>query len=226
MVHEIVHWFLAIQGEEFQDEFMVWLRDFIAQQKTRATREQRPVAQEDYDWVVEQWQDRWLLEFRTDLLSTYLLGPAYLWQHLRLSSEDGNPVYEPSLRDDNSHPADEMRLQLMLEMLDHMGWQDEAQAIEKRWREWENILGQKPFEPASYRFCYPEAATRQLVEKVFEECCSSTLKPFLPPTEAQDSNAPLAQCLNEAWTRFLKEPTTFGDWGKGQLAQIWASCSA
>jgi hypothetical protein len=36
-----------------------------------------------YDRVLAQWIDSWLPEFVGDMVATYLVGPAFGWQHIR-----------------------------------------------------------------------------------------------------------------------------------------------
>ena len=224
MVHEIVHWFFVVGKIDPESKFMIWLRQHIANEKRRFIREQRPGDIGDYDWVVEQWRDRWLIEFCTDLVSTYLLGPSYAWQHLRLCCQESSDPYSPSLLEGSTHPADEIRFRMMLQMLNETGWSDEANAVQERWQHWESVTGITLGGRANYDFCYPKATICRLVEELLTLCQFLNLRAFSSQDFTDNTQTPnsLTVCIHQGWYHFLENPDSYTTWEQGQLAQIWA----
>src|SRR5205823_3133932 len=98
----------------------------------RVLLEQRPVSlitfyREKNSW----WLSSWIMEFTCDLVATYLVGSAYAWTNLKLTtlSSGKNRVYH----DSPSHPSDEARMRTIFYMLNKMGLTEDVEQLEISW---------------------------------------------------------------------------------------------
>ncbi len=218
LCHELGHILHMHHQAALVGDFILELADYIEQEKRRAVRGQRPPQYLAlYDPLFAQWRDAWLREFVADMVATYLVGPAFGWQHVRLCAGKGQEVYYPALGQEATHPADEARLRGVLAALAQVGWEDgpNLQAL------WDSYLSamRREARPADYDMCYPQALLESLARHVVEGCRTIGLRGL---REATDPGLDIASLLHEAWERFIRDADSYPDWEQARLAELWA----
>lgn len=163
------------------------------------------------------WAEAWLQEFVCDLVATYLLGPAYLWQHARLRTLAAPSSSLFALELGASHPADDARMRACLALLRRSGSEAEASEIEARWAEVIALAGESA--PPGYEVAYGESLLGELVERVIAGCGGIGLRALDPYAEPGED---LPQLVNEAWRRLLAEPEAYEEWERSTLADLWS----
>ena len=155
LCHELGHQLLeAHRGIVYP--FLQDLLDYIDREKRRATTAQRPAEyQVLYDQLLMEWRDRWLWEFGADMVATYLCGPSYGWQHVRLCTEIGKDAYHPTLGEQADHPADEARLRGLMAILHRMGAKQAGASIETVGHGYVSPPGSSP--SGDYALAYPQS---------------------------------------------------------------------
>jgi hypothetical protein len=116
--HEMGHILLLHHRDELAGDFINDLAAHFQAERQRIDSEQRPPAYKElFENLFALWNDIWIWEFASDMVATYLIGPPFGWQHLRLCASLGGSVYYPSLGEVAEHPADEARMQGILRVL-------------------------------------------------------------------------------------------------------------
>lgn len=151
------------------------------------------------------WVKYWMEEFFCDLFGVLTAGPAYAWAHFHLCVERGGDPFETPMAFSSSHPADAARMKAMLEMLVLTGFANEVKAISAAWDDFELVAGAKPI--PEYSHCYAQAILSQIVASVREGVDGIGVKLAAP-----GSMTPTVSLLNEAWTRFWHEPSSYVSW--------------
>ena len=151
------------------------------------------------------------------MVATYLAGPAFGWQHVRLCSREGAQGYFPSLGEDAEHPANEARLSGILAVLEEMGHRHDAAHIEALWNQYMALTGE--LRPSDFGKCYPPHLLTALARNVIEGCSHLNIRAFNAIT---DTNGDVIALIQEAWTRFQNDPLQFADWEQQQLQQLWS----
>lgn len=159
----------------------------------------------------------WIQEFVCDAFATYLTGPAFALQNLRLCCvrEFLPDVYEiPYGRD---HPADDARMQIVLHVLRLLGLEEDATSIGERWQEMLNVIEATP--GSDYVLIYPEELLEITARNVVAGCEQLGLRAYSPSI---DQECDVARLANEAWRQLLAEPESYAAWER----QAAASCRA
>src|SRR5262249_13578137 len=130
-----------------------------------------------YDQLLVQWRDPRLREFVSELVATYLVGPAFGWQHVRLCSGRRQMAYQPALGQSAEHPADEARLGAILAVLNRLGAAAAGQRILALWRAYLATTGQA--RPAEYDVCYPQHLIEALADQVVRGCRARGVRGYL-----------------------------------------------
>jgi hypothetical protein len=217
LCHELGHILLLAYRPLFVEDFLQALDKYIQEEQRRVENEQRPLHYRTlYDLLLEQWKDAWLLEFAADMIATYLVGPAFGWQHLRLCTGNSQATYHPSLDDTAEHPADEARLRGIVAVLEQVGALEARDQIKELWENYLVVCGERL--PPDYEVCYPQFLIELLAQRVVEVCRSLGLQGF---DYANASHGDIPSLLNEAWERFLANPQTYADWEHTQLEALW-----
>ena len=218
LCHELGHILQVDHQAALIGDFIQELGDSIEQERQRAVRRQRPPQYLSlYDPLFAQWRDAWLVEFVADMLATYLVGPAFGWQHVRLCAAEGQAVYFPALGEVATHPADEARLHGVLAVLARIGSAD-GQRLQELWVRY--LAVRREAKPADYEVCYPEALLESLARHVVEGCHAIGLRGFHEP---RDTEPDIPSLLREAWERFIDDADSFQDWEQARLAELWAA---
>jgi hypothetical protein len=189
--------------------------DYYTGESERVLYEQRPVAmitfyREKQSW----WKSTWIMEFACDMIATYLVGPAYAWTNLKLTtlSSGKNRIF----RDSASHPSDEARMRAIVCMLKKTGHQGEVQRIEESWQEFLNATNNP--KPANYAYTFPDHLISQLADFVFDGCKAIDLRTYTDQVAMFSS--PITKMLNTAWDIMFTSPEKFKQWEIETIKEI------
>ena len=150
------------------------------------------------------------------MVATFLVGPAFGWQHIRLCTGNSNGAYFPALGEFSSHPADEARLRGIMAVLGQIGSTDAATELQAAWESYLALTAED--RPAEYDVCYPQALLDSLAHQVVQGCSNLGLRGFSECNLADENDLPAL--LNKAWERFRSEPATYASWETQQLARL------
>ncbi len=217
LCHELGHILQVDHQPTLVGDFIQELADYIEQERRRAVRGQRPPQYLSlYDPLFAQWRDAWLVEFVADMVATYLVGPSFAWQHVRLCAGEGQEVYYPALGQAATHPADEARLRAVIATLVRIGYTD-GPHLQALWDRYLALRGEA--QPADYEVCYPQALLDSLARDVVEGCREIGLRGL---HEASDPCLDIPSLVQESWERFIKDTDNYAGWEQGRLAELWA----
>lgn len=219
LCHELAHILFLRHETTLIGDFLQRLATYIirAQQHVDA-HQQPPEYKALYDHLCTQWSDAWVQEFVADMVATYLVGPAFGWQHIRLCAGRGQAAYYPSLGETAEHPADEARLRGVVAVLTYVKTEPMAVRVHDLWTRYIRISSETP--PQDYALCYPQELLTALAERVVDGCRALGLRSF-----AQERDPPgtrdIPALLVEAWEQFLATPQSYLTWEREQLAALW-----
>jgi len=217
LCHELGHILLLHHEAILTGAFIQELVAYILQEQRRVETQQRPPDYRAlYDQLLVQWLDEWLREFVADMVATYLVGPAYGWQHVRLCSGSKRTAYHPALEEKAVHPADEARLRAILEVLNLLAPRQTGERIKALWDSYLAASGETM--PPEYMVCYPDSLLASLAADVVAGCQTLGLQSFKLGGDA-DQNLP--SLFLEAWERFLADPQTYDQWELPRLEALW-----
>jgi hypothetical protein len=160
-----------------------------------------------------------MTEFFCDLLATYTLGPAFAWAHLHLVAKRGIDPFHVPIAGLSSHPADDARMRAMLCALSVAGFVDESERISNRWQTLLSHLGAKA-EPEYHR-CYPDSVIQTLAAQAKEVLVGTNLR-----IAELRTNDPVHCLLNEAWTMFWKDPSSYVSWERKAVTRLFDSATS
>lgn len=160
----------------------------------------------------------WLEEFFCDLFAIYLLGPAYAWSHLHLVTKKNLNIYHLDVMSEQTHPADEARIQIMLDGLKLLGFDSACGEIESKWREVMKAWGDPPIE---YLDAYPRYLLTKIANQILGGMKETGFTIISPEILANDNSNAIRAILNEAWENFWKlEPHEFREWEIKKLKEL------
>lgn len=162
------------------------------------------------------WARYWMQEFFCDLFAVMTAGPAFAWSHFHLCIKRGGDPFDTPLVSVSTHPADDARMRISLQLLKLMDFEVQAAHIEKAWQTYIELMGYSP--SPEYRQCYPETLLSAIVSAAqvgIEGIGVVTAKP--------DSLQPIVRLLNDAWQEFWRAPEEFQTWEEGQMENLRAT---
>jgi hypothetical protein len=181
--------------------------DIIAEGK----KQNWPVASlDEVERFRDGWRQAWLLEFGSDLIASYLVGPAFGWCNIRTSTNLGGELFTGS----ESHPADDARAKAIGVMLKRIGCLDAAAEIQARWDELVALSNETA--PHRYDLAYPATLLSELAKFFDSECHALGLRRY-----ASSGSALVSTAVNDAWREFRERPDQFGDFEQQRLAALF-----
>lgn len=218
LCHELGHILHLAQWDVLVGNFLRELASYILLEQRRVATEQRPTEYRSlYTSLFTQWEGTWLLEFVADMVATYLVGPAFGWQHVRLCASNSSAAYHPTLGERADHPADEARLRGIVAVLAEMGEADVGARITSLWNSY--LDASREIRPQDYEVCYPQTLLESLAKEIIAGCRSLGVRGFDQP--CGDPAHRLPSLLAEAWERFLANSQTYSDWERSQIEALW-----
>ncbi len=149
------------------------------------------------------WQVSWLEEFSCDLAGTYMTGAAYAWTNLKLISADhgSSKIFEYN----DTHPANEARMRIILLMLEKLGLTEEKKQIEETWQRF--LSEAEIFRPSAYKLIYPDKLFKLIIDEFIGFYDNADLAPCTELLGAQ--NKSVSELLSAAWQTAQTDPLNF-----------------
>ena len=205
LYHEIAHLIFLIYKNYL-------LGDFLSDLSTYVEEEKRIIEEEDLgeelskelDDAHELWIEHWLEEFVCDLIATFLVGEAYGWSNLKISSIHLKDVgiYQSF----PAHPADEARMRMIFKMLDKLNLPQED--LQHSWDSFRQLVATP--KPRDYDILYPDHLLEKLTDYVFQGCQDIDLASYIEQVETDEVT--VAEILNEAWVKIRTDSNGYPDW--------------
>jgi hypothetical protein len=161
-----------------------------------------------------RWINGWIMEFTCDFIATYLVGPAYAWTNLKLTTLSSGK--DRVFMDSQSHPSDEARMRGIFYMLRLMGHTKEVEQIETSWQEFLNATN-NPI-PVQYDRVFPTPIIEQLAKNAFDGCMSIDLRIY--NDQVTKFTNPISKILNDAWLELFNNPDGFHAWEEVRIKEI------
>ncbi len=162
------------------------------------------------DALHPQYQE-WFIEFAADVIATYVCGPAYGWQNVRLRAQGGSDLAKPwqpakpaplgANTEPFSHPADNARATVIGAVLRGTG---ETVAADRIQAEWASLTAHVVQPPPVYEISYPQSVLDDVVSMTLEWCRDGDLTPYADA----DEHAVVAH-IGRAWQLQLADPVAF-----------------
>jgi hypothetical protein len=167
--------------------------------------------------IMLAWR-HWIQEFVCDAIGTFLVGPAYGWQHFRLTCAEGSITTLYEAIDGDEHPADDARMRTVLEMLKILELRTEAENLNDHWNSLSEAVGATPDD--DYQHLYPAHILQSMVETVYKCCVDLGIRPYDPTADATD----IPRLTNLAWEKLREDPAAYPDWERdvvNRCASAW-----
>lgn len=191
------------------------LKKYYADEIQRVVNEQRSASLITFfREKLTYWIDSWVMEFTCDMIAVYLVGPAYAWTNLKLTtlSSGKDQIY----LENPSHPSDEARMRAIFYLLEKMGHTEELAGIKLAWEAFLNATSNGV--PQNYAFVFPQIFLQELAENVLASCQSIDLKSYKEQVAIHGN--PVSKILNDAWKKLFVAPAAFHQWEKEQIEAI------
>jgi hypothetical protein len=226
LYHELCHPLLTHRDHPVLDRFrarylecMAYIHDYFAERRDKQAlrRGPREFKEQINLWEL-LWSKYWLTEFFCDLYAVLTLGPAFGWSHLHLYVKKGINAF--ALPDDVrniSHPADDARMQVILQALRQSGFEPEAAEIADRWREVLRLS--MDVTAPDYAHCYPDCLIDFIVDEAAKGVVEMECRLAKPGT-----GDPVHVLLNQAWRTFWANPTGYLEWERNAVRDLIAFC--
>jgi hypothetical protein len=218
LYHEISHLIYQQYAQFLLGDFISVMRKHFEDEMASVVDQHRPSRYLGfYRDKLQKWLNGWVEEFTCDLIATYLVGPAYAWTNLKLStiSSGNDRIY----KDSPSHPSDESRMRAIFKMLRITGQSEAAMKISESWDKFLKATS-NPI-PPDYHYIFPDPLIERLAENVLSGCNAIGLNDY--DSQLQEFSTPISKILNDAWDKILSTPSEFHDWEVSQIAEIDAS---
>ncbi|MBZ0317134.1 MAG: hypothetical protein K8L91_12000 [Anaerolineae bacterium] len=152
----------------------------------------------------------WQIEMAANLIATFVIGPSFGWQHIRLSINHSNNPFKPSPGDPlEDHPADQAQLESISEMLILMDLKNESDLL---LQQWEEIIGVSRVDrPQGYDLYYPSELLKGIAQTVFDGCKAKGLIPFTH-NKRHPQTAIIVNLIDQGWRQFRESSKDYPDW--------------
>jgi len=215
LYHEIGHLIDKQHRADFRDVFLPTLDSFYRDEEQRIVDEQRdPKLISFYREKHASWLNGWIMEFTCDFIATYLVGPAYAYTNLKIStlSSGKDRIYA----DFPSHPSDEARMRAIFYMLEQLEFTKEVKEVDKLWQAF--LLNTKNPVPANYAYIFPQPLIEALCQSVLKACQKIDLRTY--PDQLKKFDIPISKILNDAWIEVLGNSDDYKDWEEKRIQAI------
>ncbi len=216
LCHELGHTAYTLDDRKMVDDFPIALGKHL---QGHLDSPHIPDGKDPKDYLTQvfyRWQESWLQEFVCDLIASYLVGPAFLRQHVRLRAmaQPNSPIFSVKLTP--SHPADQARATACLFQLRQLGFEDHADRLQEMWGELVTSSGEACSD--LYEVLYPKALLELLAKSVIDGCASVGLRAYDPEA---DPAADIPRLVNEAWVELEAAPGDYQQWEEDALKGLW-----
>lgn len=215
LYHEMGHLIFNQSAIYLKQNIDQLIDDFYRNEIQRVLNEGRDPDLVPFFWEKRSyWLNSWVMEFVCDMIATYLVGPAYAWTNLKLTTLSSalDRVYE----DSPSHPSDESRMRAVFYMLDKMGQHSELVGIKASWENF--LIATNNPQPNNYDYIFPQELIEALANFVFDGCKALDLQVY--NDQVKEFGNPISKILNDAWDKSFNDPSGFMEWEKEQIDRI------
>jgi hypothetical protein len=215
LYHEIGHLIEKQYATFLQGDIHKTIADYFHSEIKRTKFEERPKSLIPFlEEKQLHWSGSWVMEFTCDLIATYLVGSAYAWTNLKLTtiSSGQNRIY----KDSPTHPSDEARMRAVFCMLTRMGETVELPELNNFWKHF--LDSTKNAIPDHYHYIFPQAILVKLADSVFDGCINIGLRSY--KEQIQRFGSPVTKLLNDAWKEVLHSPGNFRKWEMKLIGSI------
>jgi hypothetical protein len=160
------------------------------------------------------WIGSWIMEFTCDLIATFLVGPAYAWTNLKLTTLSSGK--DRVFQDSPSHPSDEARMRAIFYLLKKMGYGQELANIESSWNIFLSVTDNA--KPQNYVYTFPQELLEQLADNVYQGCINIGLRSY--NEQVRELGNPISKILNDAWGVLFSNPEGFSKWEQDRITEI------
>lgn len=217
LYHEIGHLIYQQSGDFLVGEHIPNMQKYYGLEKQRMKDDGDLAFVDDIDEAISFWNSSWSEEFACDLIGTYLVGPAYAWTNMKLStvSSSYNAVYsEPNMF--REHPPDEARMRAIFTMLKMNGFTTELDEIEQAWNKFLNETQNS--KPGGYDLIFSDDMIRSITNNVFKGCQNIGLRSYQEQLRLPSKS--VSSLINDAWVHIRRSQSTFGVWEADQLEKL------
>ena len=215
--HELGHILLFREESRLVHPAYRIVDDYYDQLKAEGKRLNWPPASlEQVENYQHNWRSSWLLEFASDLIATYLVGPSFGWCNIRTATNLGGELFVGT----DSHPADDARATAIGMMLAEIGLDESRKRIQQRWHELVKLAVESP--PSRYDLAYPEKLLGDLTNFYRKECQGLGLSQF----DAEAADKPVLKMIHDCWTQFRNDPGTYSSFERSRLDEVVGSLRA
>lgn len=209
--HELGHILLFREKVRLEQGALAIVDDEFAGRLGEGKRQNWPAASlEQIEAYHHNWRRSWLLEFGSDLIATYLVGPSFGWCNIRTATNLGGALFEGN----DSHPADDARATAIGMMLSEIGYDDSRMQIQYRWKELVDLANESA--PHRYELAYPMTLLKSLTRFFREQCNDMGLAQF----DRAAADLPMAVTIDKCWAEFRNKPGDYADFERSQLAGL------
>ena len=221
LYHELAHPLLAETDDPRVQPFRQALLCALGEVRLRISAEQKeremkrdplPLQYALEIWR-KSWSQFWMTELFCDLFALYAVGPAYAWAHLHLVAKRGHDPFSVPTLAVSTHPADDFRMNVMLDGMRRTGFQREAVAIETRWNRLIHATGFH--KSPEYVRCFPQDRSARIAQLALAGIEGSGCAVARP-----GSGGRVRETLNSAWTQFWSGPSQYPQWEKGAVSSL------
>ena len=218
LYHEIGHLIFQQSEDYLVGDHIPEMQRYYALEKQRIKDAGDSLAfVDDLDEAISYWNSSWSEEFACDLIGTYLVGPAYAWTNMKLStvSSSYNAVYSDGILF-REHPPDEARMRAIFRMLELTGYSIELNEIKQAWNKF--LDETQNSKPGSYDLIFPDTMIEAITQNVLKGCKNIGLRSYADQLTLPSQS--VSSLINEAWNHIRTSHLTFGDWEAEKLEKL------
>ena len=228
LYHELGHYVsLSMHGEDSDGRLNPLAANYqsafsaiTAHYNNLLTQKIRTSELEDIVYLIRRifgnWKN-WIEEFFGDIFAVGVLGPAYAWSHLHLSTKLSENIFRLSKVLEESHPSNESRMRILNKTLTMLGFESEARSISRKWSEIMGIGKPKP----EYQYAYPDFLLENLARCVIQGMKDCGIIVSSPELLLSKEGADIRVIMNSAWNNYWElDPKDYREWEKQSLSEL------
>ncbi|GAB1446035.1 hypothetical protein MASR2M41_17840 [Flammeovirgaceae bacterium] len=217
LYHEIGHLIFQQSRDYLIEKFLRSIESYCKVEKQRLIDDGNNAFSEAIDSSFSCWNSSWAEEFACDLIGTFLVGPAYAWTNLKMSTVSSG--YDAVYSNDEifrEHPPDEARMRAVFKMLELTGFATELAEIKIVWDKFLTIT--QNTKPGEYDFIFPDSIIELIAQNVYDGCINTGLRPY--SEQMLLPGKMVSKVINESWIKIKQDPHSFNQWEAHELATL------